>query len=79
MIDFVTSSLLISSIENVFHLIQSRLYDIIISGKPEKPLNLETPWMDDAAGLPENALELLPKLVWKPTYQYAFYLQHLGD
>lgn len=48
---------------------QARLYDVIISGKSVKSPNPEKPWMADAAGLPENALELLPKLVRELLFQ----------
>lgn len=42
---------------------KARLYDIIVSEKPIKSSNSETPWMVDGAGLPTNALDLLPRLV----------------
>ncbi|KAH7283712.1 hypothetical protein KP509_34G020400 [Ceratopteris richardii] len=42
---------------------KARLYDIIVSEKQVIPLNSETPWMADGAGLPLDALHLLPRLV----------------
>lgn len=43
---------------------KARLYEIITSGgkKSNAPINEESPWMVDAAGLPSNARELLPRM-----------------
>lgn len=44
--------------------LQARLNEIITSGlKAVHSKSPEKPWMVDGAGLPENASELLPKLV----------------
>nr|XP_048327596.1 inositol hexakisphosphate and diphosphoinositol-pentakisphosphate kinase VIP2 isoform X4 [Ziziphus jujuba var. spinosa] len=42
---------------------KARLNEIITSGVKTVHNNVSSPWMDDGAGLPSNASELLPKMV----------------
>eukprot|EP00249_Psilotum_nudum_P017504 c26356_g1_i1 orf=1564-3798(-) len=42
---------------------KARLYDLIVAQKQTTPARPEAPWMVDGAGLPPNALALLPRLV----------------
>lgn len=46
--------------------LQARLQEIIISNIKSEVINgcLEAPWMVDGAGVPSNASQLLPKMVF---------------